>query len=233
MGLQRCFDLTGGDVFARAADDVLVAIDKVERALFVLADRIAGVEPAAAPGLSGRWLIFVVCREKAAAGVSGTVSHQQLTGCAYGNILVVLVYHAGFKPAHRSAEGARAHLSGWVVVGKNPASFGHAPDLHHGKAESCFRGRVVVRVNTGTDPEANAVIRFRIARRQVHQQRRHHAQVVDHGCSSRDNVVPPALGVKTVGRDQTATANHHAGGSDRERVHVVERQGVQYSVGIT
>ncbi len=82
----------------------------------------------------------------------------------------------------------------------------------------------MIGVDAGTDPEANAVIRFRIARRQVHQQRRHHAQVVDHGCSSRDNVVPPALGVKTVGRDQTATANHHAGGSDRERVHVIERQ---------
>ena len=38
--------------------------------------------------------------------------------------------------------------------------------------------------------------------------------------------------MKTIGRDQTAAATHHAGGRDCERIHVIERQGIQHSVGI-
>ena len=174
MRLQRCLYFTGSDVFARAANDVLVAIDKVEHAVLILADRIAGVEPVAAPGLGGRLLIFVIGGEKAAAGVIGTVPYQQLPGCAGGHVLVLVIHHARLKASHGFAEGTCADLPGRVVVGKNPAGFGHTPDLHHGKAESCFRVRVVVRVDTGTDPEANAVFRFCIACRQVHQQRRYH-----------------------------------------------------------
>ncbi len=132
------------------------------------------MEPVAAPGLGGRLLIFVIGGEKAAAGVIGTVPYQEFTGCAGGHTLVLVIYHTRLKASHGFAEGACADLSGRVVVGKNPAGFCHAPDLHHGKAESCFRGRVVVRVDTGADSEANAVIGLEIACRQVHQQRRHH-----------------------------------------------------------
>ena len=191
------------------------------------------MEPATAPRLGGCLLIFVVGREKASAGVIGSVPHEQLTGCAYGNILIVVVHDAGLKTIHRFAEGPCADLSGRMVVSKNPTGFGHAPDLHHGKAESCFRGCMVIRVDTGADSKANAVIRFCLAYRQVHQQRRYHAQVVDDRCPGGDHVVPPTLGVKTVGRNQTAAAAHQAGGSDRERIHVIERQGVQHPVGIT
>ena len=174
MRLQRCFDLASSDVFTRAANDVLVAVDKIEHAVLILADRIAGVEPVAAPGLGGRLLIFVIGGEKAPAGVIGTVPHQQLTGCAYSNILIVVIHHARLKASHGFTKGACADLSGRVVVGKNPAGFGHTPDLYHWKAKSCFRGHVVIRVDSGTDSKANAVIRFCIACRQVHQQRRYH-----------------------------------------------------------
>ena len=39
--------------------------------------------------------------------------------------------------------------------------------------------------------------------------------------------------METIGRDQTAAAIHHAGGRNCERIHVIERQGIQHSVRIT
>ena len=169
MCLQGGFNFTGGDVFARTANDVLVTVDKVEHAVLILADRIASVEPVTSPRLGRCLLIFVVGREKAAAGVISTVPYQQFTGVTYGNILVLFVHDTGFKPIHRFTEGTCADLPGWVVVGKYPTGFRHAPDFHHRKAESSFRDCVMIRIDTGTDPEANAVIRFCIANWKVHQ----------------------------------------------------------------
>ena len=43
-----------GDVLAAPPDRVLDAVDEVEVAVLVVAERVAGVEPAVAPGRGGR-----------------------------------------------------------------------------------------------------------------------------------------------------------------------------------
>src|SRR5262245_5437361 len=53
VGQQDRLDLGGGDVLAGAADDVLLAVDEVQHAVWAARDDVAGVEPAAAPGRLG------------------------------------------------------------------------------------------------------------------------------------------------------------------------------------
>src|SRR5215216_4032661 len=50
---DRLLDLVRADVLATPAQRVLVAVDEVEPAVLVLAQRVTGVEPQVAPGLDG------------------------------------------------------------------------------------------------------------------------------------------------------------------------------------
>src|SRR6185369_69021 len=147
---ERGLHLQRGDVLAGAADDVLDPVDEVELAVLGAAHRVAGVEPAAVPGLFGGGRILEVARKEAAPGVGSPLTNQQLRG------LFVKSY---FK------------IFGWTTKAPRPdvprlaarndqcaaAGLGHGPGLGQGEAEARLERGVVARVGIGAEAEAHPV----------------------------------------------------------------------------
>ena len=69
MLVQHALDLDRRDVLAAAADHVLLAVDEVQVAVGVAPHDVAGVEPAAGPGLVGGRLVLQVAGEEVAPRV--------------------------------------------------------------------------------------------------------------------------------------------------------------------
>ena len=65
--LQNALDLDGADVLAGAADDVLLAVDEMERTVSAAPHHVAGVEPAAGPGFRRRLRVLEIGAEEAEA----------------------------------------------------------------------------------------------------------------------------------------------------------------------
>src|SRR6185436_11593580 len=76
MAGERGLDLERGDVLAGAADDVLQPVDEVQGAVFAAARRVAGVEPAVAPGVGGGLLVLQIAGEEAAAGIVALLANE-------------------------------------------------------------------------------------------------------------------------------------------------------------
>ena len=69
MLVQHALDLDRRDVLAAAPDHVLLAVDEEEAAFGVAPHDVAGVEPAAGPGLLGRGVVLQVAGEEVAARI--------------------------------------------------------------------------------------------------------------------------------------------------------------------
>ena len=227
MGLQDGLDLGGGDVLARAADDVLLAVHEDEHAVRHLPHDVAGVEPAAAPRLFGCLRVLQVAREEAVAGAFGPApADEELALAVRGQLLVALVDHAGLEAAMRPAEGARVDLPGLEAIGQDAPRLGHAPHFHERKAEALLEGVVELRLDAGAQPELDrmpALLRHGLL---VEEERRHHAQVVDDGRAGGGHFGPPAAGAEALRENEAVGREDGAGRRHRLAVHVEERQRV-------
>ena len=67
MTAHKVFNLNRINVFAAADDDVFLAVDEVNEAVFVFARHIAGVKPTVREGRGGRFRVAVIFRHDAGA----------------------------------------------------------------------------------------------------------------------------------------------------------------------
>ena len=72
------------------------------------------------------------------------------------------------RPARRGGDGARAGL-------------GHRPGLDQRKAEAPLEILLMARIDAGAEAEAHAVRGLRVLLLELQQDRRHHAEIMDHG----------------------------------------------------
>src|SRR5436190_2006947 len=159
---QHAFHLDAGDVLARAADDVLLAVEKEQAALGVLHHDVAGMQPAAAPRLPGRGLVLEVPREEAAPRIWTFRAYQELAWLAARHVMATFVGDAHLERwpgtiglADASfADVARLHQRGHQP---GAAGLGHRPAFDERHAEACLEGRVVRRVNATSHAEAHAM----------------------------------------------------------------------------
>src|SRR5207245_2642692 len=93
VGLEGRLHLGGGDVLARAPDDVLLAVDEIEHAVFGPPHDVARVEPAAAPRLLGRLRVLEVAREESPSGVRAGAAHDEFARRPARDLAVTLVHH--------------------------------------------------------------------------------------------------------------------------------------------
>src|SRR5262249_32036587 len=137
-------------VLPGAADDVLDPVDEVELAVLAAAHRVAGVEPAAAPGFLGGSRVLQVAGEETAARIGTGLPDQQLPG---------LLFNLYFKTWGRAAEAPRTD-GGRLAAGgdhRAAAGLGHGPGLGQREAEARLEGGVVARVRIGAEAETHAV----------------------------------------------------------------------------
>src|SRR5204862_7016091 len=101
MAGERRRDVGSGDVLAGAAEEVLAAIDEMQRAVRPPAHHVAGVEPAVAPGCGRRLGVLEVAGEEAAARIRPGLPHQELSA--------FFVYQ-DLQRWRRAADAARAAM---------------------------------------------------------------------------------------------------------------------------
>src|SRR3989441_7045975 len=136
VGLEGRLHLGGGDVLARAPDDVLLAVDEIEHAVFGLPHDVARVEPAAAPRLLGRLRVLEVAREESPSGVRAGAAHDEFALRPAGDLTVTLVHHPRLELPPGPAEGARRRLSRIVAVAEDPPGLGHRSEEHTSELQS-------------------------------------------------------------------------------------------------
>ena len=163
MLIQHALDLDRRDVFAAAPDDVLLAVDEVQVACVVGAHDVAGVEPAAGPGLFGGRFVFQVAAEETASRIGAAGAHPQLAGHAGVDVGACVIHQA---PLHRrvgAAEATGADVARLAVrhhAGRR-AGFGHRPRLEQRKAEARLERRVQLAVDAGAKADAHRVLAIR------------------------------------------------------------------------
>ena len=160
MRLQQRLDLGGRDVLAGAADDVLLAVDEMQHAVGVLPHGVAGVEPAAAPGLRGRGLVLQIAGEKAAGAASAPngADHLARLAVAARRCRASSTTRTSM-PGTGTAERARADLPRRHVVEQDAHHLGHAPHLDQRKAEALLEHGMQLRLDAGADAEAHRMRR--------------------------------------------------------------------------
>ena len=196
VGLDGVLDLLGGDVLAAAADDVLLAVDEIEKAVVVEASHVAGVEPAVLEGLAG--LVF----EAPVAGGDGGVAEDDLAGFASGQGVAVVVDDGDLVA--EAGVGVLAWLAGGVgAAGVADLFDGAVTALGHAEADDDVGGEAVLegleegRVEGGgAVEEADGVVavegRFGLLGEDGH----HHADEIDDSGLGVADLVPEAGGAE-------------------------------------
>ena len=175
------------------------------------------MEPAVAPRLGGRCLVFKVAGKETALRVGARLAHQELLGARNDLNVQARRWHA---------DAARADMARLAAGGdqRAAAGLGHRPGLDQRKAEARLEGGVVLRVGVRTVAEAHAMRAVVSARLELQQDRGHHAEIVDDRGARVDDVAPPGFGVKAVELHHAAGGEDHRRGRHGERVHVKQRQ---------
>ena len=158
---QHAFDFHGRDVLAAAADHVLLAVDEAQRAVGLAAHDVAGVEPAAFPGLVRRRGVLQVAGEETVARIVAGVAHQQLAGFARGGLDARVGDDAYLHVVFLGAEAAAADVAR-LLAGDDDgarAGLGHGPGFQQREAEARLEGRVQLAVHARAEAEADARLR--------------------------------------------------------------------------
>src|SRR5207237_623152 len=69
MAVEDRLDLDRGNILARSADDVLLAIDEMQIAIVVAGDDITGMKPSALPRFRGGFRVLQIFPEEAVARI--------------------------------------------------------------------------------------------------------------------------------------------------------------------
>ena len=230
VGQQHGLHLGSRNVLARAADDVLAPVHKVQQTIRILQHHIAGVEPAAFPGLGGGLGVVQVLAEKMLARGLGRVAHQHLAWRAGRHRLAGLIRYPHLQPWRTTAKGARAHLAVVAMVGDSAHHLGHAPELDERKAKALLEGGMQLRLYPRAIAKAHTVLLFPIRWGLLEQEGNDHAQVVNDGGAAAGHLLPPAAGLKAVGLDLAAAAQQHAVERQDGGVDVEQRQRVEQAL---
>src|SRR5512145_3407539 len=127
MAGKRRLDFQGGDVLAGAADDVLQAVDEVQRAVGPATHRVPGVEPAVAPRMLGRRVVLEVTGKEPAPRIGAGVAHEQLTALFDSQVQIFF----------RKTYAARADMP-WLAARRDHGTapgLGHRPGFDEREAE--------------------------------------------------------------------------------------------------
>src|SRR6266446_4081533 len=152
--LQHGFDLGGGDVLARAADDVLLTVHEDQHVVGHPARDVAGVKPAATPRLVGRLRVLeVAVKESVPRTFRSAPPDEQLALGSPRDLLITVVRHAGFEATPRPAESPRVYLARLDAVGVDTSRLRHAPYLDEREAEALLEGLVQLRLDTRPEAE--------------------------------------------------------------------------------
>ena len=233
--LQHALHLHRRDVLAAAADHVLLAVDEEEVALGIAPHQVAGVEPAAGPGLARGRLVLQVAGEEMAARIVASGAHQQFAR---------RVDRARRGPRRRPA--AISTKSGWRPKQLLPTQRGSrfaitqaaapvsvmAQASTSGKPKRSSKGAWFLRSTPAPKPQRIAWSRSAGRGRCSEQHRRHHAEVVHDRGAAFACAAQPALRMKAVELHQAAARNQHHHGRERHRVHVIERQRRDDALGV-
>src|SRR5690606_35945617 len=115
---KRTFDFDGGNGFATAPNDVLLAIHEMQIALSVAPNDVAGVEPAIFPGfVSGLWLFKIAGKETEAGIVSG-VAYQQFALVIRAHRFACIIDDAHLDIGLFLAEATGSDKA-WLAVGND------------------------------------------------------------------------------------------------------------------
>src|ERR1700761_6562941 len=149
MLAQCAFDLDGGDIFPRPADDVLAPVDEVKRAVRTLSHDVAGMKPFAFPGFGGGVGVLQIFPEETKAPVRSGMAHQKFALFA----AVDPALHIRARPA----EAICSDMAGFLVCGDDGTrtGLGHRPRLDQWKAEAGFERGVQFAVNAGAETKTN------------------------------------------------------------------------------
>src|SRR5688572_19539850 len=130
MAGEGSLDLEGGDVLARAADDVLQAIDEMQATVGAAAHRIPGVEPAVAPGVRRRRFVLQISGKETAARMRSGLAHEKLAA----------FFDPHFDVIARKPNAPRADMARLAAGGDEcaAAGFGHCPGFDQREAEALF-----------------------------------------------------------------------------------------------
>src|SRR6266568_694289 len=108
---QHALDLDRRDVFAGAADDILLAVDEMKRAVRAAPDHVPGMKPAAIPGFVGGFGVLEVFAEEPVAWRSAGVANQQFTGLIDTGFRAAIGNDARLELRSKAAEATRAGVA--------------------------------------------------------------------------------------------------------------------------
>ena len=189
-------------------------------------DRIASVEPAAAPGLRGLLVVLEIARERAPPRRLGRVTHEHLARRAVRHVAVPIVDDADVDAGDRLAESPRADPAGMMVVAEDAAELGHAPDLDQRKTEPLLEYGMETGLDAGADAVADGVVAIRCRRRLVQQHGCDDTEIVNGRRSRRLDLRPPAPGIEAIRLHLAATRRNGAEERDDAGIEMIEGQRV-------
>ena len=151
VAVQEVLDLHGVNVLAAGNDDVLLAVNQPNEAVFVHARHIARKQPAVFEHFGGGFGVVVI------AGHNAGALHPQLADSAVFHIVAVFAHNARLPTIARNANGAHmVHVANAQMHATRAGGFGQAVV------------RVVIVVGENLQPALNQALRNRL-RTHVHK----------------------------------------------------------------
>ena len=108
--MHFALDFERRDVLAPSPNGVLDPVNKIEVAVFVVAEPVAGVKPAISPCLGGGFRVLVVAMVHGPRRIG---PQDELASFARSHLAIILVDHSSFDPWPRFTTGARLR---WIGI---------------------------------------------------------------------------------------------------------------------
>src|SRR6516162_4032495 len=124
--------------------------------------------------------------------------YDHLAGRAGRDVLVLVVHDPDLNARHRPAEAARANGAWLLVVEDDADHFGHSPDLDQRKTKALLKDGMKLRFDPGSNRKTYIVPAIGHAFWPAEQQRDDHAEIVHDARPGLSDLIPPALGVKSI-----------------------------------
>src|SRR6185295_14412620 len=155
-------------------------------------------------------LVLEIAGEATSAWGLLRVAHKHLPGLAVWHVAIGIINDTDIDARHSPPEGTRSYLTRLKGVAQHADHLRHAPDLEHRKTEALLERLVQLRLDAGTDAEADAMAPLDVAGRLVEQQGRDHPEVMDDGGPCLRHLTPPALRRKAIGLNLAAASQDGA-----------------------
>ena len=227
---KAVFHLRRRDVFARAADDVFLAVDEINHAGFVHRHRVAGVEPAAAPRLGGRFGFVQIAREETLFRGRGGMAEGHFAGGSARNFVVVFIDNPHLQIVAGAAHRAGVDHARLLIHDQHAAHLRHAPAFDEGDAEAVFESAMKGGLDPGAETDADIAEVIRPGGLVRHEDGDDDAEIVKDRRPGRAAVSPPGGGGETFGDDLGVARQDNAKKADDPGVDVEKGQRIDHPV---